>query len=61
MASKKDIVTFPLNLTTLRAFMGVNEALWRCCPFCAARPGRGCTTLRGRKRKIFHAQRWRNA
>lgn len=27
------------------------------CPFCGAKPGRPCTTLRGRKRKVHHQQR----
>lgn len=55
--SDDDIITFPLNLENMRAFMTVHTAVSRRCPFCGAKPGRGCTTLMGKKRKVFHSQR----
>jgi hypothetical protein len=55
----EDTFTFELTLENLAAFMTVKSAIERPCPFCAAKPNRGCTTFGGRKRKIFHKQRFR--
>ncbi len=59
MPKSDDIVTFPLTLENMRGFMAVNGAIERTCPFCAAKPGRGCTTFGGRKRKALHKQRFK--
>jgi hypothetical protein len=56
---KDDIVTFELTLDIMRFFMTVKNALDRPCPFCGAKAQRGCTTFGGRKRKIFHKQRFK--
>lgn len=56
--SKNDVIhVFELTIENMRAFMTVKTAINRACPFCAAKPNQGCTTLGGRKRKVLHKQR----
>jgi hypothetical protein len=52
------MITFELNLENMRAFMTVKTALDRPCPFCAAKSGQACKTLRGRKVRGLHKTRW---
>lgn len=59
MSKDDDVITFELTLDNMRAFMTVKTALNRACPFCGAKPERGCTTFGGRKRKVPHKQRFR--
>jgi hypothetical protein len=59
MNQDDDVILFPVTLENMRLFVGTLNAVDRRCPFCGAQPGQSCTTLRGKKRKVLHKQRFK--
>jgi hypothetical protein len=59
MEQDGDDILIPLTLEGMRMFAGTLNAVDRRCPFCGAPKGRSCTTLRGKKRKVLHKQRFK--